>query len=137
VKVRFIVLGSNLWYRTGCKPIVILSLVMMSFSLFILPMQLQPSLKVVFIFFFLIAYPLGFSAVYITINCELYPPLFLPTGCAVAATSNLISSIAVSFVFLYLSQWSEAGSFYLFTLFWAVGALLVVVLVPESKELAC
>ena len=130
-------LGSNLWYRTGRKPIVILSLVMMSFSLFILPMQLQPSLKVVFIFFFLIAYPLGFSAVHITINCELHPPLFLPTGCAVAVTSNLISSIAVSFVFFYLSQWSEAGSFYLFTLFCAVGALLVVVLIPETKELAC
>jgi hypothetical protein len=79
---------------------------------------------VVFIFFFLIAYSLGFSAVHITMNCKLYPPLFLPTGCAVAATSNLISSIAVSFVFLYLSQWLEAGSFYLFTLFCADGAFV-------------
>lgn len=143
VNVGATFLGMYLIDKLGRRPLVIMGLVLMIVGHLILSWTFHyqhgmPDVLRAFALLGMISFIVGFAAslgiISWVLNAEVFPLKIRGLGSSMAATSNWIFNAVVSSTFLTLIHvFGESGTFLMYAAICAVGLVLVIIFMPETK----
>ncbi|XP_054778748.1 sugar transporter ERD6-like 5 isoform X4 [Prosopis cineraria] len=144
VEIPAVLVSVILADKFGRRPLLMLSAAGMCLSCFLTGLsfcfeeahlfsKLAPILVLIGILGYSVAYPLGAAGIPWVVVSEIYPINIKGSAGSLITVTNFLCSWMVTYTCNFMMEWSESGTFFIYTIFSGSLLLFVTMLVPETK----